>query len=230
GLNERIGYMQDLIERSPDALTERETSDRAFHRVQALVRARMADPEAVLAHYRNIPEANRTCMDHLGLGLVYERMRNMSKAASELQAAAACAPNDPGVNRELGRFLFERGEYQKAGRYLQKAVILNPDDVIAMYAYARLLTEIGQKRSALDFYRRVVQAKPKDAKIRYHYGRVLGAAGRYFEAHLQLAYGEMYDNDLKKARFHMDKAASLVSTEEQKKELEELRELFEERT
>jgi predicted Zn-dependent protease len=226
GLSERIGYIKDRIARDDPSLTRREDDDEAFLRVQALLRAELQDPQVALTYYKGIPEANMTCMDHLGLGLVNERIRNMAKAGRELDKAAACAPSDPAVNREIGRFWFERGQYQKAGRYLQKAVILNPHDFTAMYYYARLLTEIGQGKSALAFYKQVIQARPRDANIRYHYGRVLGSQGHYFEAHLQLAYAALASKDPKKARFHMDKAAALAQTEEQKKELEALQKEF----
>jgi predicted Zn-dependent protease len=230
GLNERIGYVKDLIDRSPEELTRRENSNEAYHRVQALLRAKLADPQAALAHYRNIPPANRTCMDHLGLGLVYERVRKVAKAGEQLDKAADCAPDDPAVNREVGRYWFERGDYQEAGRYLQKAVILNPDDADTLFIYARLLTEIGQTKSALDFYKRALQADPKDPDVRYHYGRALGAAKQFFQAHLQLAYAELYSNDLNKAEFHIDKAASLVKNDTQKEQLDKLKELFEKRS
>jgi len=228
GLSERIGYVKDRIARDDPSLAKRKDDDQAFLRVQALLRARVEDPQTALTYYANIPEANMTCMDHLGVGLTNERIRNMVKAGEELEKAAACASSDPAANREIGRFWFERGEYQKAGRYLQKAVILNPQDTTAMYYYARMLSEIGQSKSALAFYKRIIQSKPRDANIRYHYGRVLGEQGHYFEAHLQLAYAALFSHDLKKARFHMDKAAALAKSDDEKKELEELQKGFEE--
>jgi len=228
GVDERIGYLEDRIANMPAEIRERPWDDERYHRVQTLVRARYLDPELALQYFEG-GEGGPSCLDWLGRGMALDRMRKVNEAAEAFRQAVICAPDDPLILREAGRFQFESGQLDKAAMYLQKAVLLNPRDLLALFFYARMLSEQGRTDKAAEYFERILKRIPDEWETHYYLGRMLGQSGRLFEAHLHLAYAAVYRPDRKQAGFHMDKVRRLAETEEQKKELAALEAAFKER-
>lgn len=222
GLQERIIYLGDRLKRMPPDYLDRADDDRKFLRVQTLLRARLTDPDTSMAHYTNKPEKERTCLDHVGMGIVYGRQNRLAQAEQAFDRALACGGNDPLVLREAGAFYFRQGDFKKAGPLLQKALFYNSRDAIALFYVARLMGERKDYAAAIQTMRQVVKEVPEDAEVRQHLGRLLGESGDMFGAHVQLAYASMYERNPRQASFHLEKARSLVKTPEQKKELADL--------
>lgn len=228
GVDERIGYLEDRIANMPVDIRDRPWEDEKFHRVQTLVRARYLDPELALPYFAGGPNGP-TCLDWLGRGMAYDRMRKVAEAAEAFHQAVICAPNDSLVLREAGRFQFESGQLDRAALYLQKAVLLNPRDLLALFFYARVLGEQGRTDKAAEYYQRILKRLPEEWETHYHLGRMLGQAGKLFEAHTHLAYAAVYHSDRKQAEFHLDKVRRLAETEEQKQQLAALETALNER-
>jgi predicted Zn-dependent protease len=221
---ERIGYLQDRVNRLDDAVRQRPRDDARFVRVKTLVRARHADPEAALGAFAQ-GEGDPALLA-MGRGIVLSRRNRVAEAAAAFGEALGIAPEDPLVLREAGAFHYRSGDAAKAASYLTKASILNPKDLMALFYLGRLQADAGQTGPAVDYFRRVLEALPEDAEVHYHLGRTLGAAGDMFSGHLHLAYAGIYGLDQKQADFNRKKAQALAKTEEQKKELEKLEEVY----
>ncbi len=221
---ERIGYLQDRVNRLDDAVRQRPRDDARFVRVKTLVRARHADPEAALGAFAQ-GEGDPALLA-MGRGIVLSRRNRVAEAAAAFGEALGIAPEDPLVLREAGAFHYRSGDAAKAASYLTKASILNPKDLMALFYLGRLQADAGQTGPAVDYFRRVLDALPEDAEVHYHLGRTLGAAGDMFSGHLHLAYAGIYGLDQKQADFNRKKAQALAKTEEQKKELEKLEEVY----
>ncbi len=222
GLDVRIGYLEDRFKRMPPEYFKRRNDDATFFKVQTLIRARLTSADVALAHYQAIPEAKRTCLDHLGLGIVYTRMKQYTKAGLEFNQAHELCPEDNLILREQGRFYFTIGKMDKASPLLRKAYMRNPRDVMALFFIARIEGERKNYKQAIFTMRKVAELVPHDQEIHYHLGRMLGESGHYFQAHTQLAYAALYGLDIKKAQFHLRKAEGLAKTKKQREELKKL--------
>lgn len=222
GLDSRIEYLEDRVQRMPPDYLQRRTDDAEFKKIQTLLRARMTDPKVALAHYNNIPKEDRNCLDSLGLGIIYSRMKRMDDASKAFEKSLADCKDDPLVLREAGRFYFKTGQMGKASPLLQEAYIRDPNDAMTLFFIARIHASRKEYKKAISTMRRVASKVPHDREVLYHLGRMLGESGNYFEAHLQLAYSALYGGDRKQAEFHLRKARGLARTTDQKKMLSKL--------
>ncbi len=227
GLQERIGYLEQRVNRLPAHVQNVKEDNTRFRRVQMLLRARYTDADTAKRHFETSPDQD-PFLSQLGLAIVYERMNMIGKAKETFTEAQVLQPEDQLFVREFGIFNYKHGNRQDAGLYLQRAVFEKPDDLMALFYYARLLTETGNQNQALQYYERIVRSLPDDAEVHYFYGRTLGENQQYFKAHLHLAYSALHKNDKKQLRFHMEKAEQLAASEAQKKEFDKFKELKEE--
>ncbi|WP_027179126.1 M48 family metallopeptidase [Maridesulfovibrio bastinii] len=222
GLDTRIDYLKDRVMRMPPEYLKRQTDNSGFRKVQTLLRARMTDPKVALAYYNDIPEDQRNCLDSLGLGIIYSRMKRIDEATAAFEEALKGCGSDPIVLREAGIFFFQNGKADKAWPLLQEAYIRNPKDAVALFFMARIDAQRKNYDKAIATMRMVNEKVPGDSEVLYHLGRILGESGNYFEAHLQLAYSALYKGDRNQRDFHLKKAEGLAKTAEQKAMLAKL--------
>lgn len=224
GLDVRIDYLKERFQRMPPQYFQRRDDDAQFQKIKTLIRARMTDPAVALAHYNNIPEKKLTCLDHLGHGIILSRMKKNQEAEKAFEQAHNECPGDTLILREQGRFYYTIGEMEKAAPLLREAYMRDPRDAMTLFFIARVDAARKNYDQAILTMRRVAEMVPKDQEIHYHLGRMLGESGKYFEAHVQLAYAALYGNNSKQAMFHLKKAEGLVRTQKQKEILKELQE------
>ncbi len=205
GLAERIGYIEDQIERMPANVRNRAENDKQFFKVQTLIRARYTPPKSALSAFSK-PEASMSCLDHLGLAIALSRQNNKSPAEPEFKKALACGGDDPLFFREAGFYYESMRQFEKAEGYLSRAVNDNPNDSLAWFEYGRLLSQRGKNDDAIRSMKKVIALVPYDSEARAGYAQVLGAAGEIFEAQLQFAYAAMYAGDKRKTEYFMERA------------------------
>ena len=227
GLSQRIGYLQDRIDRMPPQFSARITDYQKLHEVQMVIRAHYTPVELAQGYYADIPDKDKTALDFVGQGSVLYRLKKMSEAEPLFQHALTMAPGMPLILREAGIFFFQYGKYDKALPLLQQAAIRNPKDAVSLFYTARIQDESGDKQGALETMSRVLKQVPRDWEIHFHMGKILGELGNTFEAHKHLALSAIYSRDMRQVRFHMEKARQAAKTPEQEQELKEVEELSE---
>ncbi len=227
GLQERIGYLEQRVNRLPAHVQNVKDDNIRLRRVQTLLRARYTDADTAQRHFDTTPDQD-PFLRQLGLGIIYERTNRIGMAREAFAEAQVLRPQDQLFVREFGIFNYKHGTRQDAELYLQRAVFEKSDDLMALFYYARLLNESGNQKQALQYYERIVRRLPHDAEVHYFYGRTLGENQQYFKAHLHLAYSALHKNDKRQLRFHMEKAERLAASEAQKKEFDKFKELKEE--
>ncbi|WP_027721610.1 M48 family metallopeptidase [Maridesulfovibrio zosterae] len=224
GLDTRIDYLKERFLRMPPEYFKRQNDDADFFKIQTLIRARMTDPKIALAHYNNIPVEKRTCLDHLGQGIILSRMKKYQEAEVAFTKAHNECPGETLILREEGRFYFTIGKMDKASPLLHEAYIRDSKDAMTLFFIARVEAARKDYKQAILTMRRVAEMVPEDQEIHYHLGRMLGESGNYFEAHVQLAYAALYGHNGKQAKFHLKKAEGLAKTATQRTELSKLQE------
>ena len=223
GVDSRIEEMRNQLKRLPPDVQARQNDDTQFKRVQTLIRAWQLSADSALDYYNTLTDPD--CMDTLGRAIALSRLQRVNEAQEAFSKAMACAPGDPLVARETGRFQYQTGNFKAAAMNLQRAVIQNPRDDMALFFYARLLGDTGQPDQAAKYYEQILKRLPEESDVHFFYGRLLGQKQKLFEAHLHLAYSAFYGHDKKQVEFHRNKIESLAKTKEQKAQVAEFDEI-----
>jgi predicted Zn-dependent protease len=225
GMDERVGYLRDRVNRLDPALLERRDDNSRLKRVQTLLRARYIDPATALSHFR---QEHETCLGYLGRGIASSRMNRVADATENFEKLIRCDDNDPLFLRETGIFYFQFGELSRAGELLQKAVMLRPRDTQAMLYYGRVLSEKGNPQTAISYLQRALDIIPEDPRAHEHLARVYGKNEDNFMAHLHMAYAHIYDNNKRQALFHREKAREMARDNSMKNMVDQLDEAYKE--
>ncbi len=224
GMDERVNYLSDRIERMDKNLLAREVDNSSFLRVQTLVRARYAEPSSALAYFRE--EKNQTCLTYLGQGIANARINRVSEARKNFEELISCDDSDPLFLREAGIFYFQFGDIDKSGRLLQKAIMLRPQESMALIYYGRILSEQGHFDTAASYLQRALRIVPEEPGAHEHLARIFGRSGNNFMAHIHMSYAHIYNNNKRQASFHREKARELAVDSEKKAVLISLEEAF----
>lgn len=227
GVDDRIAYLRDRVDRMPEHIRWREEDNRAYQRARMLVMAKYFEPAQALAffHRRELEE----CLNILGRAIVLDRNNRVAEAREAFDQALQCSSTDPLLLRETGAFWLQQGEFQRAQRLLEDAVLRNPRDQMALYHHARVLVALDQRSEAIPLLQRILEQLPEQAAVHAYLGRLMGQEGRLFAAHLHLAYSSVYTNDKRQAAFHAQRAEENARTDGDREELEKLRRVYKER-
>ncbi|WP_029460869.1 M48 family metallopeptidase [Solidesulfovibrio alcoholivorans] len=230
GLEERINYLKDRINKMPANIRDRKDNDAAFKRAQMLVRARYTDPKNAVSYFRKLGD-KATCLDKLGLAVALSRsLEDVAQARSAFEAALACGGNDPLVLRESGRYFLKVRDFARAKSLLEAALRANPKDIDANYEYGRMLAQEGNYKAAAAYLEQVRLRVPENAEIRATYGQILGQAGDVFHAYLNLTYAAIYENNPRQVKFQLEKAKAAAKSDDDRRELAKLEETLKRRS
>ena len=230
GLEERINYLKDRINKMPANIRDRKDNDAAFKRAQMLVRARYTDPKNAVSYFRKLGD-KATCLDKLGLAIALSRsLEDVAQARSAFEAALACGGNDPLVLRESGRYFLKVRDFARAKSLLEAALRANPKDIDANYEYGRMLAQEGNYKAAAAYLEQVRLRVPENAEIRATYGQILGQAGDVFHAYLNLTYAAIYENNPRQVKFQLEKAKAAAKSDDDRRELAKLEETLKRRS
>ncbi|MDL2290800.1 M48 family metalloprotease [Desulfovibrio sp. OttesenSCG-928-F20] len=229
GLLERVRDMSMRISRLPEAQRVQKDDNSRFLRVQALIRARYSDPApAAQAFAKQMNGANR-CIALMGMGILCSRQNRINDASDYFAQALACAPADPLIVREAGRFHYTKGDRNKGTALLDRAVAMNPNDTFALFYRAKSLDDAGRTTEAIRYAKNVLEKVPEDSEVHEMLARLYGKNHKMFFANLHMAYSGLYDNNKKKSEQFKNRAESLAKSPDEQHALERFLEQYEER-
>jgi len=230
GLSERITYLNSRIARMPKVFLDRKDDNTRLVKIQVLVRSKMSPAATALAYWNDKKRSEYSPMDYIGRGIVLERLKDIDDARESIANALHLDGEDPLVIREAGIFYFKMGETGKAFKLLQKAVIKNKRDALGLFYLARLQAEAKDFKQATRNMKKVLALVPEDWEVYHHLGMILGESGDNFNGNLHLAYAAVYSANLRKAKYHYQKASDLAETESQKEDIKRLSDLLDARS
>lgn len=227
GVDERISYLKDRVERMPVSIQERGEDNTAYNRARMLVMARYTQPDKALAFFQR--QELEPCLNGLGTAIVLNRTNRIPESRAAFEQAIACAPRDALFLREAGVFFLHQGDFDTAARHLQDAVLRNPKDQMALFHYARTQIAIGRNAEAVALLERILDQLPEQSAVHNLLGRTQGQKGRLFSAHVHLAYAAIYSGDKRQYLFHMAQAQEHSRTVQDQAKLDKLSEAFRDR-
>ncbi|NCC24995.1 MAG: peptidase M48 Ste24p [Deltaproteobacteria bacterium] len=227
GVDERIGYLEQRIDRLPGDQHGIADDNTRLYLVQALLRARYSNPQNALAFF---DQSAPTCFNLLGRAMTLSRLNRITDSEEAFQRALACSDLDSRVlSREYGRFHYEYGDSGLAARHLLKAVSLDPSDTMALFFYARILAERGQRAEAVEYLQRILRGNPHHKDAHRHLALIYGQDKNTFRAYLHLTHADMLDLRDNLVRKRLREMKNMELTDEERLDLEKLENLYQER-
>ncbi|MDL2271627.1 M48 family metalloprotease [Desulfovibrio sp. OttesenSCG-928-I05] len=219
-IDERIVSLSSRVDRMSAATKSRTDDNRAFFRIQALIRSRYADPDMALATFARQKNGEEKCLAFMGEGIIYARQNKIAQARNAFDQALDCGKADPLILREAGIFHYMKGTHSLGEDLLRRAVSLNPKDALTLFYYGRVLADSGDLKGAQRHFREVLMYVPDDPEVHYYYAQALGRDKQLFLAYLHMAYSSFYSGDGLKAESNIKKARDAAKTPEQQDALQ----------
>jgi predicted Zn-dependent protease len=225
GVTERIGYVRAVAQRLQDEGAGRTSPSLRFRKVQTLIRARYTEARSAWNYFQQY-EAN-PCLRRLGSGITAARLNRIDQAKELLSGEAPCREIGALWHREVGRFYFRLGRFDRALSHLDKALRKSPKDYMALFFQARILGEKGEIEEAVAGLEKVLSYVPQDPEVHRTLGRILGRSGDAFSGYLHYAYAALYRNRKEACSRYVDKVRELARTNAQEEKLERFEEKYE---
>jgi len=185
-------------------------ADEAEKHLQALIKQRPADLEAIMA-LGNVLRGHKKfaeCADVYSKGvdtlknpekanwvifyfrgICYERSKQWPKAEADLKKALDLFPEQPHVLNYLGYSWIDQGVHLDDGMaMIKKAVQQRPDDGYIVDSLGWAYFRIGNYEEAVKQLERAIELKPEDPTINDHLGDAYWRIGRLLEARFQWAH------------------------------------------
>lgn len=122
----------------------------------ARIYAREGEPESAVRYYRTATDGvwSSEAVDHrtdarFELVQYFLERHDRARAAAELIALQAEAPDDPAIQMKTGRLLLELGDSRRAGKAFDAVVKLNPRDADAWTGVGEAALATGDYRTAV---------------------------------------------------------------------------------
>lgn len=96
---------------------------------------------------------------HNALAVLFEKINNYGEARDHYETALKLAPDDLGIQNNFGRFLCDRGEFEKGMALLTQAIStpLNDRQWLALTNAGRCQLAMKQQQKAEDYFRAALQ-------------------------------------------------------------------------
>jgi len=223
-VEERIGYLGSWVEKNMERSGKKLTYNpdifkKAHTRLQVMYgneenTLRMFGQDA--ANHPDDPVA------HYRYGLILSKSGNRADAIDHFKKALEKKAFDPDILRDLGRTYFQDGRYREAQKTFEGAMSLAPDDPETLFFLGRIRMETGNLTEAKDLFLTITEKHPYYSQALYFLGETCGKMGDMADAHYYLGIYYSGKEDMKNARFHLEKAFQETGDQARKIKIEEL--------
>lgn len=210
-VGERVQYLNEMVKKRKDlSRKEVEPPTGDFKVMQATLIADYTDETKAFDRFQEgIKKGDSAAV--FGLGCLYLRQNQWSKAVEQLRQADRLMPTSPFVLSTLGEAYHRVGKLQEAQNTLESALMIDPSSSIADFRLALVLVDMGKKDQALEHLMRIEELAPMFPEVDYQLGVILGQANKLGAAHFYLGRYYFHKDDKELAISHFKKAKSLIT-------------------
>ncbi|HTV45905.1 MAG TPA: M48 family metalloprotease [Stellaceae bacterium] len=185
---ERIDYVRDHVERSPDSNVP---DPPAFVAMLARIKAKLAaftePPEVTLAKYS---AQDHSVLARYARAIALYRSPELDKSVPLIDGLIHDHPNDPYFRELKGQMLFENGHIKEAVAPYEDAVRLDPDAALLRIELAQVYLENhnpAQNKLAIAYLSDALRSEEKDVEAWHLLATAYGRNGQIGMAALSLA-------------------------------------------
>ena len=106
-------------------------------------------------------------------GRTWQRRRAQKHDVDALRDLARSKPELEAAHAQLGKALYERGQFEEAIEPLQKAIELDPNYGLALTAFGATMARLNRNDEAVALFKRSLAITPEDASLHMNLGSAL---------------------------------------------------------
>lgn len=223
-VEDRISYLSNRIEKSPEASNKKpSSSNNSFKKAHIRLLALYGNKENVLRMFKqDVTNKPKDYMAQYKYALILSESGNRSDAIAHFKKALEENAFDPEVLRDLGKAYFQDGRYPEAQKTLEGAASLAPDDPETLLFLGRIKAETGKLKEARELFLIISEKYPYYKRALYYLGETCGKMDNMADAHYYLGLYYYNKEDIKNARFHLEKSLQKTNDNNRKTEIEEM--------
>jgi predicted Zn-dependent protease len=207
---ERIAN-SELVIRSLGKTEIRAEGPDLLKKMQIIIRIERRDADAVLAEYdklaRQSPESSESL--HL-LGFAQQLAKQLPQAKQNYEKARQLNPNNPDLNRDLGRLYTQTGEFALAHAAFNQALSGEPKEPLTYLYLGELYEKEGDLRGAAGAYLNASNLSPLWDKPPYRLSVVYGKLDRLGDAYYYHGRSLLLQDDDQRAIADFEKAIKIL--------------------
>ena len=200
-----------------------------LRKIQAILRLERHEADAVISEYEKLLSQNPENSEWAYLlGFAYHYQARLPEARRNYERARNLDSQSPGINRDLGRFYLQSGEYDLARAAFERSLKAEPKEPLT-YLYLGELHEKEENLSeAATVYLTAHNLSPLWAEPAYRLGVIYGKMNRLGDAYYYLGKSKLLLDEDEKAMADFERAVKIYGPksprgEVVKEELENLK-------
>jgi predicted Zn-dependent protease len=223
-VEERIGYLSSWVEKSPERSGKKLSyTANNFEKAHTRLLVMYGNEQNVLRIFgQDVTNNPDDPIAQYRYGLILSKSGNRADAVSHFKKALGKKAFDPDILRDLGRTYFQDGRYSEAQKTLEGAISLAPDDPEILFYLGRINMETGNLKKAEELFITITEKHSYYKQALYFLGETCGKMGNMADAHYYLGLYYSGKEDIKNARFHLEKALQGTGDQGRKIKMEEM--------
>jgi predicted Zn-dependent protease len=201
----------ELVVKSLGPTQARPDDSLALKKVQIIIRMDRPDRGSVVAEYQNLVKQNPTRADLLHLLAFSQQLSgDLPSAKKNYDRAIQLKPDDPGLQRDLGRWYTQAAEYGAARAAFERASALEPKEPLTFLYLGEMLEKSGDLRGAAGAYLNAQNLAPLWDRPPQRLGTVYSKLDRLGDAYYYLGRSFLLQDEDERAIADYEKALKIV--------------------
>jgi len=223
-VEERIGYLGSWVEKSPERSGKKLSyNPNNFEKAHTRLLVMYGNEENILRMFgQDMTNNPDDPVAYYRYGLILSKSGNRADAVNHFKKALEKKAFDSDILRDLGKTYFQDGRYSEAQKTLEGAISLAPDDPEILFYLGRINMETGNLKKAAELLLTITEKHFYYKQALYFLGETCGKMGNMADAHYYLGLYYSGKEDIKNARFHLEKALQETGDQARKIEIEEM--------
>ena len=201
----------ELVVKSLGATQVRNESPASLKKVQTIIRMSRPGGETVINEFEKTAQQNpKSAEAHYLLGFAQQLKGQLPEAQRSLEQARQLQPDNPALQRDLGRLYGQTGDFAASRQAFDRALALEPNEPLTFLYLGEMLEKAGDLRSAAGAYINAQNLAPLWERPPYRLGMVYGRLDRPGDGYYYLGRAHALQDDDERAIADYERAIKSI--------------------
>jgi predicted Zn-dependent protease len=201
----------ELVVRSLGPTSPRIESQESLKKVQTIIRMSKPGGETVVKEFERLAEKNPQSAEQLYLlGFAQQFQGQLAEAQRSFEQSRRIRPDNPGLQRDLGRLYGQRGDFAASREAFDRALALEPNEPLTFLYLGEMLEKSGDLRSAAGAFINAMNLAPLWERPPYRLGMVYGKLDRPGDGYYYLGRSHVLQDEDDRAIMDYERAIKIA--------------------